>query len=78
VPSIGGIASGGSGLSEHPLFLDGTATSAAAVLAFAVKGKTKIGTIVSQGCKPVGEPLTITRAEDIWFTLLVRDLPTKC
>ncbi|MEP6708675.1 MAG: FIST N-terminal domain-containing protein [Verrucomicrobiota bacterium] len=63
-PSIGGIASGGSDLSEHPLFLDGTATSAAAVLAFALKGKTKIETIVSQGCKPVGEPLTITRAEE--------------
>ena len=47
---------------EHVLILDGDVTDAA-VLALAVKG-TKIRTIVSQGCKPVGEPFTITRAEE--------------
>jgi small ligand-binding sensory domain FIST len=35
----------------------------AAALALAVKGTT-IRTIVSQGCKPVGEPFTITQAEE--------------
>ena len=44
------------------LLLDGK-TIDAAVLALAVKGG-KIRTIVSQGCKPVGEPFTITHAED--------------
>ena len=62
VPSIGGLASGGRDNGEHVLILDGTAADAA-VLALAVKGM-KIRTIVSQGCKPVGEPFTITRAEE--------------
>ncbi len=61
-PSIGGLASGGGEASEHVLLLDGRATDAA-VLALAVKGR-RIRTIVSQGCKPVGEPFTITRAEE--------------
>ena len=61
-PSIGGLASGGRDASEHVLLLDGRATDAA-VLALAVKGR-EIRTIVSQGCKPVGEPFTITRAEE--------------
>jgi small ligand-binding sensory domain FIST len=63
VPSIGGLASGFSGESrESMLILDGAATDAA-VLALAVKGA-NVRTIVSQGCKPVGEPFTITRAEE--------------
>lgn len=61
-PSIGGLASGARENGEHVLLLDGAVTSSA-VLALAVKGM-KIRTIVSQGCKPVGEPFTITRAED--------------
>ncbi len=61
-PSIGGLASGGSEDGEHVLILDGAVTNSA-VLALAVKGM-KIRTIVSQGCKPVGEPFTITRAEE--------------
>ena len=61
-PSIGGLSSGGTGQGENLLFLDGKMIDAA-VLALAVKGG-KIRTIVSQGCKPVGEPFTITHAED--------------
>ena len=61
-PSIGGLCSGGGEPSEHKLLLDGRATDAA-VLALAVRGR-KLRTIVSQGCKPVGEPFTITRAEE--------------
>ncbi|HEY5036679.1 MAG TPA: FIST N-terminal domain-containing protein [Chthoniobacterales bacterium] len=61
-PSIGGLASGGDEPSQHVLILDGKTTDAA-VLALAVKGRC-VRTIVSQGCKPVGEPFTITRAEE--------------
>jgi small ligand-binding sensory domain FIST len=61
-PSIGGLSSGGNGQGENLLFLDGKMIDAA-VLALAIKGG-KIRTIVSQGCKPVGEPFTITQAED--------------
>ncbi len=67
-PSIGGLASGGQEKGEHLLLLDGAATDAA-VLALAVKGS-QVRTIVSQGCKPVGEPFTITRAEEnLVFTM---------
>lgn len=61
-PSIGGLSSGADEGGENLLLLDGETTNAA-VLALAVKGK-KVRTIVSQGCKPVGEPFTITHAED--------------
>jgi small ligand-binding sensory domain FIST len=61
-PSIGGLASGINGPGENGLLLDGKMIDAAA-LALAVKG-TRIRTIVSQGCKPVGEPFTITQAEE--------------
>jgi small ligand-binding sensory domain FIST len=61
-PSIGGLSSGGSESNESLLLLDGKTTDAA-VLALAVKGG-KVRTIVSQGCKPVGEPFTITHAEE--------------
>ena len=59
--TIGGLASGISGNGESALILDGELIDAA-VLALAVKGG-KIRTLVSQGCKPVGEPFTITQAE---------------
>jgi len=61
-PSIGGLSSGASENNDHGLLLDGKPIDAA-VLALAVKGG-KVRTIVSQGCKPVGEPFTITQAED--------------
>jgi small ligand-binding sensory domain FIST len=61
-PSIGGLSSGIDGSGERMLLLDGGLVDAA-VLALAVKGG-RIRTIVSQGCKPVGEPFTITHAEE--------------
>jgi small ligand-binding sensory domain FIST len=61
-PSIGGLSSGSTGNGENSLLLGGKPIDAA-VLALAVKGG-KVRTIVSQGCKPVGEPFTITHAED--------------
>jgi small ligand-binding sensory domain FIST len=60
-PSIGGLASGISA-GEQALLLDGKLVDAA-VLALAVKGG-KVRTLVSQGCKPVGEPFTITQADE--------------
>lgn len=61
-PSIGGLSSGLSGNGDHSLLLDGQLVDAA-VVALAVKGG-KVRMIVSQGCKPVGEPFTITQAEE--------------
>ena len=62
-PSIGGLSSGDSGGGRNVLSSSMAKLIDAAVLALAVKGG-KIRTIVSQGCKPVGEPFTITQAED--------------
>lgn len=61
-PSIGGLSSGSPESGENSLLFDGQAVDAA-VLALALKGG-KLRTIVSQGCKPVGEPFTITQAEE--------------
>ncbi len=59
VPVLGGLASGG----EEGLLLcrDGAATPSDG-LALALKGGVSVRTIVSQGCRPIGEPLTITGA----------------
>ncbi len=61
-PNIGGLSSGSAEGGEKTLLLDGKAIDGA-VLALAVQG-VKVRTIVSQGCKPVGEPFTITQAEE--------------
>ncbi len=61
VPCVGGLAS-----SAHPegegtgVFFDGKIVDAVAV-AFA--GDLRVVPVVSQGCRPIGEPLTVTKAE---------------
>ena len=74
-PSIGGLSSGATESGENTLLLDGKAIDAA-VLALAVKGG-KVRTIVSQGCKPVGEPFTITQADENLVYALARVPPTR-
>ncbi len=62
VPVLGGLASGGESMEEIFLLHDGRALSAADGLAIALRGGLRVATIVSQGCRPIGEPLTITGA----------------
>ena len=59
VPTLGGLASGG----EENIIIcrDGHAISGDA-LAIGLRGGVQVRTIVSQGCRPIGEPLTITGA----------------
>ncbi len=59
VPVFGGLASG----AEESIVLcrDGAAIDGGA-LALALEGGVAVRTIVSQGCRPIGEPLTITGA----------------
>ena len=59
VPCLGGLASGGEE-ADVEVFLNGRAVDA---VALPVIGKTTIISVVSQGCRPIGEPLTVTRAE---------------
>ncbi|MDR0342379.1 MAG: FIST C-terminal domain-containing protein [Nocardiopsaceae bacterium] len=57
---MGGLASGGV-LRESRLFLDGEVLSGGAVGAHLPAAGVR--TLVSQGCRPVGDPFTVTRAE---------------
>jgi len=61
IPTIGGAASGGSNARDIFLLRDDQAVEGAVVLGF--KGGVRIQTIVSQGCRPIGEPLPITGAD---------------
>jgi small ligand-binding sensory domain FIST len=58
---MGGMASGGMGRRESRLFLDGQVLSEGAVGAYLPQAE--IHPLVSQGCRPVGEPFTVTAAE---------------
>lgn len=56
---VGGLASGG-GAETTAVFLNGNTVDAAAV---SVLGNTSIVPVLSQGCRPIGEPFTVTRAD---------------
>jgi small ligand-binding sensory domain FIST len=61
-PLIGGLASGAQHPGENRIFLDGDVFEDGAV-GIALSGRITLRTIVSQGCRPIGEPFTVTRAE---------------
>ena len=60
VPCLGGLASGGEE-DDVNVFFNGRVVDA---VALPVTGKTAIISVLSQGCRPIGEPLTVTRAEN--------------
>ena len=57
---VGGLASGAARPGGHALFLGDTAHGSGAV-GVAMSGNIQIGTVVAQGCRPIGEPLVVTR-----------------
>ncbi|MEI8292925.1 MAG: FIST N-terminal domain-containing protein [bacterium] len=59
VPIVGGFASGGHA-DATCVFVNGTPVDAVAIPAF---GMTSIVPVLSQGCRPIGEPFTVTRAD---------------
>jgi len=59
VPVVGGQASGGQGPRQNLLWLDDAILDRGAV-ALVIEGDVEMCTAVSQGCRPVGEPLVIT------------------
>jgi small ligand-binding sensory domain FIST len=59
---VGGLASGGHEPGANALFLDG-AVHRAGLVGVALDGDVAIETIVAQGCRPVGDPMFVTRAE---------------
>lgn len=62
VPVIGGMASGGATPGENRLLLGRNALEEGAV-ACIVQGKVRVRTVLSQGCRPIGQPLVVTKAE---------------
>lgn len=60
-PLIGGMASGG-GPGENRLFLNDRAIEAGAI-GLVIRGGPRLRTIVSQGCRPIGTPFIVTKAE---------------
>lgn len=59
---VGGMASGGHEPGSNRLILDGEAHRDGAVAA-RLAGPVAIRTIVSQGCRPIGRPMLVTKAE---------------
>jgi len=62
LPTFGGLASGSAKEQGTHVYLDGTAFDDGAV-AIAVGGSVTLTGVVSQGCVPIGEPWTVTKAE---------------
>jgi small ligand-binding sensory domain FIST len=61
-PLVGGLSSGGRQPGDCRLFMDDQVLTEGAV-GVALAGAIELRTIVSQGCRPIGQPLTITKAE---------------
>lgn len=62
VPILGGMASGAAQPGENRLLLGARVLSAGAV-AVRLSGKVRVRSLVSQGCRPIGRPMVITKSE---------------
>ena len=62
-PKVGGLASGGASPGENRLFAGDEVHSAGAV-GLVLSGNIVMDTIVAQGCRPIGDPLFVTWAEE--------------
>ncbi len=59
----GGLASGASQPGHNVLMVDETATRAG-VVGLTISGPVRLDTLVSQGCRPIGRPMVVTRTAD--------------
>ena len=66
-PMIGGLISGGTLPGEHLLF-HGHGIAQEGAVGVAMTGNITLDTVVSQGCRPIGRPMIVTKAEEniIW------------
>lgn len=62
VALVGGLASGARRPGGHALFLEGWTFSDGAV-GVALSGSLRMDAVVAQGCRPVGDPMIVTRAD---------------
>ena len=63
LPMVGGLAHGGHGPGSTRLFVDGHAVDRGAV-GFLLGGGVRTRPLVSQGCRPVGPTMVVTKAEE--------------
>lgn len=63
MPLIGGLASGARGPGENLLFFNDEVVSEGAVGTL-LSGNIALQTVVSQGCRPIGRPFIVTKAEE--------------
>jgi small ligand-binding sensory domain FIST len=61
-PKIGGLASGGREPGANALYL-GDTVYRSGVVGIALTGNVEVDTVVAQGCRPIGEPMFVTRAD---------------
>ena len=59
---LGGLASGGDGPGDHILVLNDRVVRSGAV-GVALYGDIEVSSVVAQGCRPIGQPFVVTRAE---------------
>jgi small ligand-binding sensory domain FIST len=66
-PMIGGLVSGGNEAGEHVLLM-GTDVYREGAVGVAMTGDIVMDTLIAQGCRPIGRPYIITKAEDnvVW------------
>lgn len=60
---VGGLVSGGTQPGNHALYLDDTTYHDGAV-GLALWGDIVVDTVIAQGCRPIGRPMVITRAQE--------------
>ena len=63
VPIVGGMASGGATPGSNTLVV-GTRTYDSGAVGIVVGGAIRIRPVVSQGCRPIGKPMVITKSEE--------------
>jgi small ligand-binding sensory domain FIST len=63
VPKIGGLVSGVDAPGDAALFLDGLRLDHG-MIGVALSGAIDVQVLVAQGCRPIGEPMIITRCKD--------------
>ncbi len=73
-PKVGGLASGADQPGQNRLFMNEQELRQGLV-GVALSGPIQIDTVVSQGCRPIGQPFTITKAHDNIIEELDGDSP---
>ncbi len=75
-PKVGGLVSGGRDAGDHALYA-GDARRNRGVVVVALQGALSVSTVVAQGCRPVGEPMLVTRCSDNVVSELNQKRPTE-